>query len=60
MCEHEHLRTVGHRLFCKDCGEELPIEFLTAGKAVKQAAEGDEQPKVSKSRGRKNTGVESK
>lgn len=28
-CKHEHLRTVGDRLFCKDCGEELPIEFLT-------------------------------
>ena len=31
-CKHEHLRTVGHRLFCKDCKAELPIEFLTGGK----------------------------
>ena len=31
MCDHEHLRTVGDRLFCKDCGEELPIEYLTNG-----------------------------
>ena len=30
-CKHEHLRTVGDRLFCKDCGDELPIEFLTEG-----------------------------
>lgn len=30
-CKHEHLRTVGHRLFCKDCKAELPIEFLTGG-----------------------------
>ena len=30
MCEHKNLKTVGHRLFCKDCGQELPIEFLTA------------------------------
>ena len=29
MCEHKNLRTVGHRLFCKDCKAELPIEFLT-------------------------------
>ena len=32
MCEHKHLRTVGHRLFCKDCGAELPIELLTGEK----------------------------
>ena len=30
-CKHEHLRTVGDRLFCKDCKAELPIEFLTGG-----------------------------
>ena len=30
-CKHEHLRTVGNRLFCKDCKAELPIEFLTGG-----------------------------
>lgn len=28
MCEHKNLRTVGDRLFCKDCKEELPLEFL--------------------------------
>lgn len=32
MCKHEHLRTVGHRLFCMDCGAELPLEFLTQPK----------------------------
>lgn len=36
MCNHEHLRTVGDRLFCKDCQEELPIEFLTAGTTQNQ------------------------
>ena len=32
-CRHEHqqLKTVGDRLFCKACGQELPIEFLTHG-----------------------------
>lgn len=35
MCNHEHLKTVGHRLFCIDCGNELPLEFLT-GKKEKQ------------------------
>lgn len=32
MCEHKNLKTVGHRLFCMDCGVELPIEFLTQPK----------------------------
>lgn len=32
MCNHEHLKTVGHRLFCLDCGKELPIELLTQPK----------------------------
>ena len=32
MCEHKNLRTVGHRLFCMDCGAELPLEFLTGEK----------------------------
>lgn len=31
MCEHKNLRTVGDRLFCKDCKEELPLDFLTEG-----------------------------
>ena len=29
MCEHKNLRTVNNRLFCMDCGAELPLEFLT-------------------------------
>ena len=59
MCEHEHLRTVGHRLFCKDCGTELPIEFLTARKPVKTASEAAPAAKVNKSRGRKKMTLES-
>lgn len=35
MCNHEHLKTVGHRLFCMDCGAELPIELLTGEKEKK-------------------------
>lgn len=31
-CNHEKFRTVGDRLFCLDCGEELPIEMLTGGR----------------------------
>ena len=29
-CNHERLRTVGDRVFCCECNEELPLEFLTA------------------------------
>ena len=31
-CKHEnkYLKTVNNRLFCTNCGAELPIEFLTA------------------------------
>jgi hypothetical protein len=36
-CRHEHLRTVGSRLFCKDCGKELPLEILTAKETPKKA-----------------------
>lgn len=28
MCKHKNLKTVNDRLFCMDCGVELPIEFL--------------------------------
>ena len=31
MCEHKNLRTVGDRLYCKDCKQELPLEFLYKG-----------------------------
>ena len=35
-CKHERLRTVGHRVFCCSCGEELPLEALTGVKAENQ------------------------
>ena len=47
-CKHEHLRTVGNRLFCKDCKEELPIEFLTAGQEEPERPEAEEQEKPAK------------
>lgn len=28
MCEHKNLKTVNNRLFCQDCGAELPLELL--------------------------------
>lgn len=45
-CVHEHLRTVGDRLFCKDCGEELPLEYLVNG---------DKKPEEKKAPAKKKT-----
>ena len=28
MCEHKNLKTVNDQLFCKDCGQNLPMDFL--------------------------------
>lgn len=53
MCEHKNLRAVGDRLFCKDCGKELPLEYLT--KAAEQAEKPVEEAKTDKSTGRKRT-----
>ena len=36
-CKHERLRTVGDRVFCSNCGEELPLEALTGVKTPKKA-----------------------
>ena len=30
-CNHEKFKAVGDRLFCLDCGVELPLEMLTGG-----------------------------
>jgi hypothetical protein len=54
MCEHEKLRTVGDRLFCIDCGKELPVEFLTGTvKAEKQAEKTAPAEKTDKPTSRK-------
>lgn len=36
MCEHKNLKTVNNRLFCIDCGLELPLETLTKPKKKKK------------------------
>lgn len=45
-CNHKNLRTVGDRLFCKDCGKELPLEYLVNG--TKQAEKPAEEAKPEK------------
>ena len=52
MCNHERLRTVGDRVFCCQCGEELPLEFLLnktapeAAKPVKKPAQSENPDKA--------------
>ena len=53
MCNHENLRAVNDRLFCKDCGKELPLEFLTGPQ--KQAADKPEAVKTDKPAPKKRT-----
>ena len=52
-CEHKNLRTVGDRLFCKDCKEELPIEFLIGAVHAKQGEKPQESGKAGKAPARK-------
>ena len=52
-CRHERLRTVGNLLFCKDCGKELPLEYLTGG--AEQAKKPVAEAKTDKPTSRKRT-----
>ena len=59
MCEHERLRTVGHKVFCCSCGAELPLEFLlnkTAPAAVKPVKKAAPDEKPDKNAPKKRTG----
>lgn len=55
MCEHGRLKTVGDRLFCKDCGQELPLEFLVADNGKNGAKKPAEDAKTDKASPRKRT-----
>lgn len=51
-CNHERLRTIGDRLFCKICGEELPLEYLTGAQKQAKNPPADEKPGKSTTRKR--------
>ena len=57
MCDHKRLRTVGDRVFCCECGEELPLEYLINGKkpAEKPAPEGKPDKAPAKKRAAKKS-----
>ena len=44
MCEHERLRTVGDRVFCCQCGKELPLGFLLGQNKAEEKAEPKKAP----------------
>ena len=52
-CRHERLKTVGDILYCADCKEELPMEFLV--NRTKQAEKPAAEAKPDKSTPRKRT-----
>ena len=58
-CDHKRLRTVGDRVFCCECREELPLEFLLSRnapeKAENSAKKAADKPKADKAPARKRT-----
>ena len=44
-CKHERLRTVGDRVFCCACNEELPLAFLIAKNGENSQEEKTEKPR---------------
>lgn len=45
MCEHKNLRTINDMLICKDCGQKLPLSFLT-DRGKKKGKDADPAPVV--------------
>ena len=44
-CEHKNLKTVNDMLICKDCGQQLPLSFLT-DRGKKKGKDADPAPVV--------------
>ena len=42
VCEHKRIKSVNCEIFCMDCGEKLPIDYLVAKPRI--AEQGKEQP----------------
>ena len=54
-CEHKRIMSRNCELFCVDCGERLPDDFLTANKAVEPPRNPGDGKGTGKSTGRKRT-----
>lgn len=46
MCDHVHLKAVGDRIFCKDCGQEVGIAVLEAQNGPKKPVTSDKPAKA--------------
>ena len=44
-CEHKNMKTVNDMLTCKDCGQQLPLSFLT-DRGKKKSKDADPAPVV--------------
>ena len=46
-CKHERIKSVNCEIFCMDCNEKLPIDYLVGKEriAAQKAAEPAEEPK---------------
>lgn len=55
MCEHKRLRSVGDRIFCYECGQEVGIDFLMAQNGPKQAEKPLEEAPEKKAPAKKRT-----
>ena len=54
-CKHEHLKAVGDVIYCTDCKEEVPIEFLMARNGTEQAEKPAAEANTDKPTSRKRT-----
>ena len=45
MCEHKNLKAINDMLICKDCGQQLPLSFLT-DRGKKKGKDADPAPAV--------------
>ena len=52
-CKHEHLKAVGDVIYCTDCKEEIPIEFLMARNGAEKAEKPAADTNVGKPSSRK-------
>ena len=53
ICEHKRIRSTNCELFCIDCGEKLPDDFIVNGNSEKSQNSTGEEAKTNKSSSRK-------
>ena len=56
-CTHERIKSVNCEIFCMDCGEKLPIDYLIGKERIAQqkAAEAADEPKDAPKETKKRT-----